>query len=316
MLALSEIASVLAARSGQQKTLAEILRILQNLLSMVHGTIMLLTPDRTALEFGAVLAGDDTDPPEPIRYLPGEGITGQVVATGQPLAIPSIAGEPRFCDRIHARQARHLPDAAFVCVPIQLGLEVVGTLAVDLPLEQRVWIAESLRCLTIVASMIGYDVRARRSEREEYESLQAENLRLRSALEERFRPENIVGNSGPMRDVYLRIRQVAAADTTVLIRGESGTGKELVATAIHCSSPRAKGPFIKVNCAALNESLLESELFGHERGAFTGAIQRRVGRIEESSGGTLFLDEIGDFPPAVQVKLLRMLTGAPIRTRR
>jgi len=307
MHALSEIAGVLAARSGQQQTLLEILKVLQDKLSMVHGTIMLLTPDRAALELGAVLPGQDSDPPEPIRYLPGEGITGQVVATGQPLAIPSIAGEPRFCDRIHARQARRLPDAAFICVPIQLGLEVVGTLAVDLPLKQLEWLNESLRCLTIVASMIGYDVRTRRLEREEREALQTENLRLRSALEERFRPENIVGNSNPMRDVYLRIRQVAVADTTVLIRGESGTGKELVATAIHCSSPRAKKPFVKVNCAALNESLLESELFGHERGAFTGALQRRIGRIEEAGGGTLFLDEVGDFPPAVQVKLLRVL---------
>ena len=110
-----------------------------------------------------------------------------------------------------------------------------------------------------------------------------------------------------MREVYSQIHQVAASDTTVLIRGESGTGKELVAHAVHYSSPRAAGAFLKVNCAALSENLLESELFGHEKGAFTGAIATRKGRIEEADGGTLFLDEIGDFSPATQVKLLRVL---------
>jgi len=137
--------------------------------------------------------------------------------------------------------------------------------------------------------------------------LEAENSRLRNELADRFRPENIIGNSGAMRDVYQAIHQVASTDTTVLIRGESGTGKELVAHAIHYTSLRAKGPFVKVNCAALSETLLESELFGHEKGAFTGATQLRIGRIEAAAGGTLFLDEIGDFSAVTQVKLLRTL---------
>ncbi|MBD3166084.1 AAA domain-containing protein, partial [bacterium] len=119
--------------------------------------------------------------------------------------------------------------------------------------------------------------------------------------------ENIIGNSNEMQAVYQRIHQVARSETTVVIRGESGTGKELVASAIHYSSDRADKPFIKVNCAALSENLLESELFGHEKGAFTGALYQRAGRIEEAEGGTLFLDEIGDFSPAIQVKLLRVL---------
>ena len=136
---------------------------------------------------------------------------------------------------------------------------------------------------------------------------ESENLRLRDALKERFRPENIIGNSHCMREVYLRIHQVASTSTTVLIRGESGTGKELVASAVHYNSLRAQKPFVKVNCAALSEGLLESELFGHEKGAFTGALFSRIGRIEEAEEGTLFLDEIGDFSPSTQVKLLRVL---------
>jgi Nif-specific regulatory protein len=164
-----------------------------------------------------------------------------------------------------------------------------------------------MRVLSIVASMIANDVRARREEGLRRQELEDENLRLRHELEDRFRPENIIGNSNAMRDVYRQISQVAGSDTTVLIRGESGTGKELVAHAIHYSSHRAQGPFIKVSCAALNENLLESELFGHEKGAFTGAIQSRRGRLEQANGGTLFLDEIGDFAAATQVKLLRVL---------
>jgi Nif-specific regulatory protein len=164
-----------------------------------------------------------------------------------------------------------------------------------------------MRVLSIAASMIANDVRTRREEALRRQELEDENLRLRHELEDRFRPENIIGNSNAMRDMYKQIHQVAGSDTTVLIRGESGTGKELVAHAIHYSSQRAKGPFVKVNCAALNENLLESELFGHEKGAFTGAIQSRKGRLEEAHGGTLFLDEIGDFAAATQVKLLRVL---------
>ena len=172
-----------------------------------------------------------------------------------------------------------------------------------------------MRVLEIVASMISYDVRSRQGEAMRRQSLEAENLRLRDALQEQFRPENIIGNSHAMREVYLKIKQVAPSDTTVLIRGESGTGKELVASAIHYASPRAKKPFVKVNCAALNENLLESELFGHEKGAFTGALCARTGRLEEAEGGTLFLDEIGDFSPAIQVKLLRVLQEREYRAR-
>lgn len=310
MHALFEIAKRLSKSSGQAKTLQDIIRILESQLHMVRTTVMLLDPDGQKLLVAALRNGHTADADadaDAVGYQRGEGITGQVLASGQPVIIPSIAEEPRFCDRLHERNRRQVRDACFICVPIVVGTEVVGTLATDLEVDQRPWLDEAMRTLTIVASMIGYDVRARRIERAERQAFELENLRLRDALEERFRPENIIGSSRPMREVYLRIRRVASSHTTVLIRGETGTGKELVASAIHYASNRSSGPFVRVNCAQLNENLLESEMFGHEQGAFTGALSSRSGRIEEAEGGTLFLDEIGDFPAAMQVKLLRFL---------
>jgi two-component system NtrC family response regulator len=135
----------------------------------------------------------------------------------------------------------------------------------------------------------------------------AENRELREALQSRHRIEGIIGESGHMLEVVSLVRRVAPSEATVLIRGETGTGKELIAKAIHFASPRASGPLVKVNCAALPETLLESELFGHEKGAFTGALTSRQGRFELADGGTLFLDEIGDLPLHLQAKLLRVL---------
>jgi DNA-binding NtrC family response regulator len=135
----------------------------------------------------------------------------------------------------------------------------------------------------------------------------SENRELREALQDRHRIEGIIGDSGPMLEVLSMVRRAAPSEATVLIRGESGVGKELIAKAIHFASRRAHGPLVKVNCAALPENLLESELFGHEKGAFTGAITSRQGRFEMAHGGTIFLDEIGDLPLHLQAKLLRVL---------
>ncbi len=305
--ALHSIAEILATRTGQREMLLEIIDVLDQELGLIRGTIMLLSPDGTELTIEATRShhvGEDGQ----MGYLAGEGVTGEVVSRGRSAVVPRVSEEPRFQDRIHRRRAGagdH--DLGFVCVPIMLGKEVVGTLSVDVPHHVSAELSEAERVLNIVSSMIANDVKSRRLAKAERDALEAENSRLQSALEERFHPENIVGNSKAMRDVYTHIRQVSGSDATVVVRGESGTGKELVAAAVHYSSPRARNAFVKVNCAALNENLLESELFGHEKGAFTGAVYQRKGRIEEADGGTLFLDEIGDFTPALQVKLLRVL---------
>jgi len=304
--ALYAISRILASGTGQRQVLAEVLDVLSEQLGMTRGTILLLATggEELQLEVAHNLPAKQS---YGVRFHRGEGIAGRVVETGKPAVVPKISQEPMFLDRVHERKKITRDEISFICVPIAIGNEVVGTLSADRVFDESAPLDEDVRVLSIVSSMIASDVEKRREAAAERRALEEENLRLRNELEDRFRPENIIGNSSAMRQVYRAIRQVAESDTTVLIRGESGTGKELVAHAIHYSSPRAKGPFVKVNCAALSESLLESELFGHEKGAFTSAIQGRKGRIEEADGGTLFLDEVGDFSPATQVKLLRVL---------
>ena len=290
----------------QHAMLVATLDLLNDDLGMTRGIILLLTSDESGL---ALEVAHDYTPYELgwLSYKRGEGIVGRVLETGKPIAIPKVSEEPQFLDRIYNRRQRVKEETSFFCVPIRCEKEVLGVLSVDRPYDENEPLEHDLQILTIIASMIAYDAKARRMASLQQQSLEEENTRLRSELVGRYRPENIIGNSNVMREVYQSIHQVASSDTTVLIRGESGTGKELVAHAIHFSSLHSQGSFVKVNCAALNENLLESELFGHEKGAFTGAISQRKGRIEEAEGGTLFLDEIGDFSSLIQVKLLRVI---------
>jgi Nif-specific regulatory protein len=304
--ALAAIASILSNHTGQREMLHEIIGVLEHTLHMSRGTIMLLSPDGTELLVEA-LHSDTATANIHARYRTGEGITGRVISSGRAAIVPRVGEEPLFRDRIHRRRAANATVGSFICVPIKLDNEVVGTLSADIEFSPCEPLEEDKRVLSIVASMVANDVKTRRRMRQEQEAHAAENLRLRDALGQDFRPEDMIGNSKEMRPVYLKISQVAPSDTTVLIRGESGTGKELVAAAVHYGSTRKNKEFIKVNCAALNENLLESELFGHEKGSFTGAITSRKGRIEEAEGGTLFLDEIGEFSPTLQVKMLRVL---------
>jgi len=300
---LKLVCDVLGRHSGQQAIFTEVLHVLTEHLGFVRPTLMLVSADGSALVIEESSEPHNVEPQA--RYLRGEGVSGHVFHTGMPALIPSISRDPLFQNRIHRRNLQE--DMSFICTPIILDQEVIGTLCTDLALCADEALQESHRVLAIVASLIANDVRNRRMAQMQKAALWEENEVLRDQLGQQCRPENMIGNSAEMQMVYRKIRQVAISDTTVLIRGESGTGKELVAAAIHFGSRRASKPFIKVNCAALSENLLESELFGHEKGAFTGAVARRIGRIEQAEGGTLFLDEIGDFSPAVQIKLLRVL---------
>ena len=233
----------------------------------------------------------------------------KVVETGEPLVVRDVAANEYFRGRVVPKRhaAAEGGVTSFLCVPIRAGQETLGTLSVERLTGPGDTFEHDLRMLTIIASVIAQAVSLRRSAQERIAALRRENDRLQEQIRNHFKPSNMIGSSGAMQSVYNHIEQVATSKTTVLIRGESGVGKELVAHALHKGSPRSLRAFVKVNCAALPDSIIESELFGHEKGAFTGAIAMRKGRFEIADGGTLFLDEIGDLSPTTQVKLLRVL---------
>jgi Nif-specific regulatory protein len=241
------------------------------------------------------------------RYKVGEGILGKVFQTGKPAMIPRVSEEPLFLNRTGAIDPKYSGEISYLSVPIKLNKQIIGALSIFKPYSEDSSINDDLRLYSIIASMIAQAVKLRQEAQENRQRLIEENLRLKKELKDRFRPANIIGNSSVMQEVYNLIAQVSKSEATVLVRGESGTGKELVAHAIHYNSLRVDKPFIKVNCAALPESIIESELFGHEKGAFTGAVSQRKGRFELAHSGTLFLDEIGDLTPSIQIKLLRVL---------
>lgn len=242
------------------------------------------------------------------KYLIGEGITGEVVKTGKPVYIEKIKKAPGFVNKTKiSLKTDNKEDISFVCVPITVEGEILGTLSIARKYDERILKEELIRILSVVGSLIASAVRARQGRMEEIERLRAENIELQNELQNRFIDENIIGNSSKMKEVYKQVQQVSKTQATVLIRGESGVGKELITDAIHYGSERAKNPLIKVNCAAIPESLIESELFGHEKGAFTGADKQKKGRFELAEGGSIFLDEIGELPLQIQVKLLRVL---------
>ena len=303
---LFEISQNLDRSLDLREVVNPVLKAMAKHMGMMRGTLTLLDPDSGEIYIESAHGLSDRQM-ERGRYRPGEGVIGLVVKTGHPAVVPRISDEPQFLDKTRSRKKLHKEDISFICVPIKLGNEVIGTLSADRLFDEVVSLDEDVRLLAIIASMISQAVKLRQEAQAERHRLMEENKRLQSELEERFRPANIVGNAKAMRIVYDLIAQVCKSDTTVLIRGESGTGKELVAGAIHYNSFRASQPLVKVNCGALPESVVESELFGHEKGAFTGAIATRKGRFELADSGSIFLDEIGDLSPMTQIKLLRVL---------
>ncbi len=304
--ALREISSVVVHERNVPALLSQVLAILSRRRGMLRGTFTLRHGDVFAIEAST---GLDEAEQKRGRYRLGEGITGMVAATGTPEIVPDIDKDKRFLDRTRARGKESGKDAgvSFLCVPIYHDSQVVGTLSIDCEADAGLDLREEIKFIEIIGNLTAEAVAARQQEIEEREQLLQENRRLRSALDSTTAPGELVGNCSAMRKVYELIRQVAPSDATVLVRGSSGTGKELVANAIRNLSPRRGGPFITLNCAAMPENLVESELFGHEKGSFTGAFARRIGRAEAADGGTLFLDEIGDLTVAVQVKLLRYI---------
>ncbi|WP_022853488.1 sigma-54 interaction domain-containing protein [Thermodesulfatator atlanticus] len=303
---LYEIAKTLSSSLNMREALEEVLAILAKKLDMRRGTITIFNPRTQEIQI-EVAHGLTADARKRGRYRLGEGITGQVVATGQPIVVPAIAEDPRFLNRTRSRKKGEKEKISFICVPIKSGAKILGTLSVDRIFSEEISLEEDVRFLTIISGLIAQSVANIQAIQEEKEKLLEENLKLKQELKGKYRLENFIGLSSRMQEVLQMIERVAPSSATVLLRGESGTGKSLIAKIIHFNSPRASGPFITVACTALPANLIESELFGYERGAFTGALGRKKGLFEEANGGTIFLDEIGDLPLPLQAKLLHVI---------
>ncbi|MCY2951867.1 MAG: sigma 54-interacting transcriptional regulator [Planctomycetota bacterium] len=307
MATLTDIGQVLSSTLDLHKAFTQIMQILIKKLDMMRGSLVLLDESSGGLRIEAAV-GFKPDEIERGVYAVGEGVTGSVVATGRPRIIPDIRKEPDFLNRTVARDMDDLKAViSFLCIPIKIEGRVAGSLCVDKAFVSDEQLVIDQTFLTIVAALLSQAIQINRMVMRQKEELLEENRQLRDQVRDRYKFENIIGDSPVMHEVFATVGQVANSRATVLLLGETGTGKEMIAKAIHYNSPRRDKPFIRVNCGALSGTLLESELFGHVKGSFTGAIRDKIGRFEAADGGTIFLDEIGTLEPQLQVKLLRVL---------
>ena len=305
MTALYEISKILGSSLNLRSNLRGVMRVLSEYLDMNRGTVALRSNHEVSIIAAHGMSGDEI---RRGRYRLGEGIIGQVAKHGSPIVIPNIGEEPLFLDRTGARSMIKKENIAFLCVPIKFKNAILGVLSVDRLFGSKgISFEEDLRLLKIISSLIAQSIQLYVDLEKEREAFLEERENLKRQLKGKYSVENIIGNSDSMHEVFESVHRVSPSKANVLLMGESGTGKEMVAKAIHYMSPRSKGPFIKFNCASIPEGLLESELFGHEKGAFTGAMALRKGRFELANDGTVFLDEIGDLPLTLQPKILRVL---------
>lgn len=297
---LYEVSRVLSQTLEPQDSIKGLLQVLHDGVSLLRGMVALRDPDKGDLVVSSTFHDDHHEEPD-VRYAPGEGVMGSILQSDQMMVLERIDDDPRFVDKLHLYD-HTLP---YIGVPIRVGDELVGVLAAQPETPDR--LEERAHFLEMVANLLAQSVRLSRLVEKKERDLTRERDRLQRSLRSNYGFDHIVGHSDVMRTIFDQISMVSKWNTTVLIRGESGTGKELVANAIHYNSTRNANPFVKLNCAALTDNLLESELFGHEKGAFTGAVSMKKGRFEQANGGTLFLDEIGEVSAAFQAKLLRVL---------
>jgi Nif-specific regulatory protein len=306
LLALHRITELIGTAAHLETTLTNILKVLHDTLRMERATLLLLDEKTQCLTIKASCGLSETEEMRGV-YKPNEGICGQIFQTRSPFVVPDIHSEPLFLNRTGARSQITKTKMSFLGVPVLVKGEPVGVLTVDRLFGPEVSFEEDIRFLTVLSTLISQFLTLHTAIRKKEEKLLEENRTLKAKLHNLHDGHFIIGHSKPMQDVFSIISKIAPSSVTVLLLGESGTGKELVARAIHEAGNRKEKPFVKVNCAALPETLLESELFGHERGAFTGAHATRTGRFELADNGTIFLDEIGEMPLALQAKMLRVL---------
>jgi Nif-specific regulatory protein len=310
-----EVCRALCASLDIRHSFRAALNVLASHLAL--GRLILVLPDEQAQLVIHSAVGLTAEQSQLGVWAQAEGVIGHVFSSGMPLVIADVRQAPELIHRTGAFQAHGDGDgdgdgqSAFVAVPLKVEQAVHGVLAARREVQGVVRLFEDQRILTMVASLLAQALLLHQAVSSEHERWAREATKLHKALGRaragRFELGQVIGQSRPMQTVFADVHQAAATKATVLLRGESGTGKEVIAQALHAVSPRKDGPFVAVNCAALSETLLESELFGHERGAFTGAMAERKGRFEQAHHGTLFLDEIGDISSAFQAKLLRVL---------
>jgi KaiC/GvpD/RAD55 family RecA-like ATPase len=286
---LTKMGEALSSALEPQVFFDRTFEILASEMGMIRGTLFL--HDKAADKL-RIVAAHGLTPAERSRglYAVGEGVTGTVVKTGTPEIVPDIHQDPRFLNRTQSRQREGSGPTAFICVPVKVDGEAMGALSADRPRAPAPVLEQDLRLLQTVAAIVSQVVKINRIIQLDKDTLIARDERMLEDLRTRYRLDTFVGQSDAIRNALAVTATAARSRAAILITGETGTGKELIANVIHYNSGRAGGPFIKVNCGALSETLLESELFGHVRGAFTGAVQNRKGRFEIAHDGTLFLD--------------------------
>jgi Nif-specific regulatory protein len=299
--ALLEVSKVINSSFDLEKNLSRLMHVLGEFLEMERGSVFLL--DSITKELKIVAAhGLTKEQISKGKYKIGEGIVGRVLEKNSPMVIPNVGAEPSFLNKTGSRVGKN--GISFLCVPITFKGESIGVLSVDRIFKDKaITIDEDIRVLEVLSSIIAQYVILWKHYRES----ELEREHLQRELRGKYTLPNIIGTSDKMQEVFEAVYRVSDSKATVILYGESGTGKELIAKAIHYMSPREKRAFVKFNCASIPEGLLESELFGHEKGAFTGAINVRKGRFERAHGGTILLDEIGDLPINLQPKILRVL---------
>lgn len=312
LLVLQQAAHLITHSADPEPAIQGILRLLSQLLGLNRGRVVLPNKQSAQLEIKYAYGLTDVERKKG-QYLLGEGVTGRVFQTGQLALIQNIDEEPTYL--VRAVDRVKLPDeaVAYIAVPIILDESPVGVLAVHRLRNRERQFQRDLSLLQVIATFVGQILRVNELISERTAHLLSENKLLRNKLESRGAQYGIIGESSALQRAIEQALQVANTNTTVLLLGESGTGKERFSRMQHLASERSSGPFIAINCAAIPESLIESELFGHEKGAFTGATGAKKGKLELANGGTLFLDEIGDLDLELQAKLLKVLEDNEIQ---
>ena len=305
---LLALTTILSSSLNLKETLKEFFNVLHEQVFLIKGVLALMDPVTSQLKIEESYGFLESSSGK-VELSKWEQIGMQALDSENALIISDLGqavevfGDLDRCD---------VGEESFICIPIILGEEKIGFLSIDLPYENETVFYKNLKLFSIISLMIGQEIKLKKLLEREKKALRRENLLLKGELKEKYNIQNMIGKSKEMIFVYESINQVSNSNATVLITGESGTGKELVAHSIHYNSTRSKGPFVKVNCGAIPENLIESELFGHEKGAFTDAYEQRIGLFEVAHEGTIFLDEIGELSLSMQVKLLRVLQDKEI----